>query len=304
MRKPLIVICGPTASGKTSVSIELARRLNGEIVSADSVQIYRHLNIGSAKPSTDELSAAKHHLIDIINPWDSFSASDFVNKSIHVIEDIQRRGKTPIICGGTGLYLHSLLYKMDFSNVEPDYDLRKELNNLSSDEIYKKLKALDCSTTLHPNDRKRIIRAIEVLSSGSQIDTFRDEEQRFCFLQICLSWNRDVLYERINQRCEEMFLNGFVEEVEKLLKNPYINTGLQSMKTIGYNQVCNYLQGDISLDNCIDEIKQKTRRYAKRQLTWFRHEKDITTINCSDYNNMSQIVDCIESSYRSLLLND
>ncbi|MBQ6476405.1 MAG: tRNA (adenosine(37)-N6)-dimethylallyltransferase MiaA [Clostridia bacterium] len=286
---PLLVICGPTASGKTSLSIKLAQMLDGEIISADSVQIYRGMDIGSAKPTKQEMSQITHHMIDIVDPWVDYSVSDFVSDSIIRINDIIARGKLPIICGGTGFYLHSLLYDLDFSGIAPNQELRNELSKMDTDDLYQRLLSLDPATTLHRNDRKRVIRSIEVLSQGGQINRFRQEHPRFHFHQFCLSWERATLYKRINSRCEEMILDGFIDEVNSLLQNPLINISLQSMQSIGYSQICRYLNGEISLDTSIEDMKQTTRRFAKRQLTWFRHESNCNVISCESYNSIDEI---------------
>ena len=276
-QKPVIVIAGPTASGKSAVALSLAQQIGGEIISADSVQVYKKLDIGSAKPTREEQRLVPHHLIDILEPWEHYSAASFCQQALDAICDVQQRGKYPILCGGTGFYLRSVLYDLDFSDTPPNPVLRAELEAQDVQTVYQKLQALDPQEAqrLHPNDKKRVVRAIEIALSGMKKGTFRAQYKRFDFYQYCLDMPRATLYDRIDARVDEMCKAGFMQEVQNLLRDPRITAQTPSMQSIGYRQLCAVAQGECTLEDAIVQIKQQTRRFAKRQLTWFRHETDV-----------------------------
>lgn len=284
-KKKIIIIAGPTASGKTNLGIELAKKINGEIISADSMQIYKYMDIGTAKPSEEEMQGIKHHLIDIIYPNEEFSVALFKQYADNAIEQIYSKGKIPIVVGGTGLYINSLTYSLNFSDSAPDKEYREHLENISKEYgakyLHDMLKSVDpdAANNIHPNNVKRVIRALEVFkNTGKRISdyqsTTKQNEPDYDFAYFCLDMPRDVLYDRINKRVDIMFNKGLIEEVKMLLSLGY-SRDLQSMQAIGYKEVFDYLDGKISLDEVKNTIKQNSRRYAKRQLTWFRKDTRI-----------------------------
>ncbi|WP_432409541.1 tRNA (adenosine(37)-N6)-dimethylallyltransferase MiaA [Wukongibacter sp. M2B1] len=279
MKKPVVIIAGPTAVGKTDISIEIAKRLEGEIISADSMQIYKYLNIGSAKPTEEEMQKIPHYLIDEIDPRTEFSVSEYKKLAKMYIEKVISRNKLPIIAGGTGLYVNSLLYDMNFSNTSSDKEIRdrltREYEKYGSKYLHDKLKEIDreAAERIHPNNVKRVIRALEIFYSTGETtkDFSRDliENQDYNYILIGLNRDRQLLYERINKRVDIMFNQGLLEEVQDL-----VNMGLKvqdiSMKGIGYKEVIGYIDGEYDLSYAKELIKKNTRRYAKRQLTWFK----------------------------------
>ena len=281
MNKPIIAIAGPTASGKSAVALALAKKVGGQIVSADSVQVYKRLDIGSAKPTAEEQKEVPHWLIDILDPWENYSAARFCDAAIDAINKIRAIGDVPILCGGTGFYLRSVLYDLDFGAVPPNEALRAELSQLDSQTLYQKLCGLspDEGAKLHPNDRKRVIRAIEIAQSGAEKGAFRTQKKRFDFFQFCLTMPRETLYQRIDARVDAMMQAGFLKEVQELLADPKISPTDASMQSIGYKQLCAFCSGECSLEEAVFQIKQQTRRFAKRQLTWFRHESDVLMLD-------------------------
>lgn len=283
--KKAIIIAGPTASGKTALSIDIAKELSGEIISADSMQIYKYMDIGTAKPTECEMQGIKHHMISIVDPKESYSASMYKQDALKCIEDIFSRGKTPIIVGGTGLYINALTYDMDFSNTLRDDDYREKLkeyaNEKGNNELFKLLEGSDqlAASKLHENDVKRVIRALEVKKlTGRSLyensDTFKENKAPFPYTYFALDWDREVLYERINKRVDIMIENGLLDEMRVLLSMG-LTKQMQSMQGIGYKQLFDYFEDKISLDDTIELIKMESRRYAKRQLTWFRNDKRI-----------------------------
>lgn len=273
----MIVIAGPTASGKSAVALELGKKLNCQIVSADSVQVYRGLDIGSAKATKEEMSTVTHHLIDILDPWEEYSAASFCKQACDCISDIQSQDAYPVLCGGTGFYVRSVLYDLDFGGASPDTELRASLQQMDEETLYAMLQELSPADAerLHKNDKKRVIRAIEIAKSGGEKGSFRQQEKRFDFFQFCLDMPREILYERIDRRVDIMVQQGLIEEVKNLLADPRISPDTMCMQSIGYKQICQYLTGECTLDEAVFSIKQQTRRFAKRQLTWFRHEADV-----------------------------
>ena len=302
--RKIIVIAGPTACGKTEYAIRVAENTGGEIVSCDSMQIYKFMSIGSAKPTAEELSRAKHWLVDKIDPRDDFSVARYRDMAKDAINDILSRGKTPIIAGGTGLYLNSLLYDMDFSEADRDLELRQTLMDeadlFGPEYVYKKLEAIDPvkASKIHPNNLKKVIRALEGASNGKGIAEFSELTARtgdYDVLLIGLTRDREELYDRINRRVDIMVEQGLFGEVEELLE-----MGLQeediSMKGIGYKEVIAYYDGQMTEDEAIDKIKQNTRHLTKRQLTWFRRYEDMHWINITELGDegaMKEIMDLI-----------
>jgi len=287
----VIVLTGPTASGKTAVSIELAKLLNGEIVSADSMQIYKYMNIGTAKPSEEEKQGINHYMINIISPDENYSVARYKQNASKFIEEIIAKGKTPIVSGGTGLYINSLVYNIKYSDTETNFKLRNELIQIAeskgNDYVYNMLSEMDpkAASRLHKNNLKRVVRAIEVYKSTGKSIIEHEAESRlvppaYKYKIFCLNFERNLLYDKINERVDLMIKVGLVEEVSKLVQMGY-SDGLTAMQAIGYKELLAYLKGKASLDESIDTIKRETRRYAKRQMTWM---KKITNINMIDLN--------------------
>ena len=292
MKQKLIVVAGPTASGKTRLAIDIAKSVNGEIVNADSMQIYKYMNIGSAKPTLEEQSEAKHHLIDFLDPDEEFSVADYTDLAHKVIAEIASRGKVPIMCGGTGLYINSVVNDITFGEIETDYKLREELNELakqhSSQYLLDILKEFDpvSAQRLHPGNLRRIVRAIEFYrTTGIPISEHQEmtkqKESRYEPLMLCVKWDREVLYDRINKRVDIMMNDGLLDEVKQLMEMGYTKE-LNSMKGIGYKEIIDYFEGNMSLEDTVNLIKQSSRRYAKRQLTWFRRDKRIHWLDANE----------------------
>ena len=307
MKEKIIVLAGPTAVGKTSLSIELAKNINGEIVSTDSMQIYKTMDIGSAKISPKEMKGIPHHMIDIINPDTPYSVAQYKEDEKIIIEEILRRGKVPILTGGTGLYINALTCNMNFTNSEKDDEYRVYLDKLAKEKgneyIHSLLKDIDPISykSIHPNNRKRVIRALEVYKcTNTPFSSYNAGESlydgKYDVLYYVLTMDRESLYNRINKRVDIMIEQGLISECINLMKNGY-NSSMQSMQGIGYKEVLLYLDNKISLDQSIEMIKQGSRNYAKRQLTWFRRdpravfldkdimsEEDILNKIVKDYN--------------------
>lgn len=289
MSKPkVIVICGPTASGKTALSIELAKKINGEIVSCDSMQIYKEMNIGTAKPTEQEKEGIKHYMIDIVSPDERFSVADYKREAKIAIREILKKGKVPIVVGGTGLYLDSLIYEIEYPNIEFDEQYRKQLemraNKEGLEKIYNEAKKIDpiAIEKISVNDRKRIIRILEIYKATGKNKTEQEKESRkneteFNYKVYALSWKRDKLYERINQRVDMMLKDQLVKEVEQIYKK--YNDFPTAMQGLGYKEVIQYLKSEISYEEMVEKIKMETRRYAKRQLTWFKKNKQTIWID-------------------------
>lgn len=280
----LIIIAGPTASGKTAFASLIAEQFNGEIISADSMQIYKEMNIGTAKITKDKLQGSPHHMIDIINPTDEFSVAEYSERARNIITDIISHGKRPIIAGGTGLYIDSLIYNMSYGCVEKDYKLREKLQNelelYGNENLHNKLRELDpiSSEKIHPNNTKRVIRAIEIALIGNKNKSeIIDNKNIRPHIMLGLKWDRNILYERINTRVDEMFDNGLLDEV-KMLYNKY-SSNLQAFSAIGYKEIIEYLNNKISYEEAKNKIKKNTRNYAKRQLTWLRKYPSIKWFN-------------------------
>ncbi len=284
-RKAFVVITGPTAVGKSNIAIKLAQMIKGEIISADSMQVYKHMDIGTAKVNKEQQELIKHYLIDEVNPDEEFNVVKFKKLAEKYINTILSKGKVPIITGGTGLYINSLIKNIQFSKTVKDEEYRNKLIKLSKEKgnkyIHDLLKKVDPITAekFHPNDLQRLIRALEVykhtqkpISEHQRLST--QEPSPYKHAIIGLKMDRQVLYERINSRVENMIKEGLVEEVKKLIEMGY-NKNMVSMQGLGYKETINYIEGKISLRQAIDLIKRDTRRYAKRQMTWFNKNKEI-----------------------------
>ena len=296
----VIVVVGPTASGKTKVSVELAQLINGEIISADSMQIYKYMDIGTAKPSMKERKGIKHFLIDEVYPNEDFSVVKFQELALKYIEQIICRGKVPIIAGGTGLYINSLIYNIKFSENETDWNLREELKKIALEKgneyLHSKLREIDPDSAdqIHVNNTKRIIRAIEVFKTTNKTITYhqrvsRLEASKYNYHLFGLSMERQLLYDRINKRIDCMVESGLVNEVKNLIALGY-NEELAAMQGLGYKEIFWFLKGRVTFNEAIYLLKRDTRHYAKRQMTWFRKIKDVKWIDIDADINENKII--------------
>ena len=303
-KEQVIVICGPTASGKTGLSIELAKKINGEIVSADSMQIYKDMNIGTAKPTTEEMQGIKHYLIDFVSPDERYSVADYKKDAKKAIKEIIDKGKTPIVVGGTGLYVDSLIYEIEYPEIEFDEEYRKELEKIVDEKgleyVYEKAKEIDPQAIekISKNDAKRILRILEIYHATGKNKTQQEIESRkkeveYDYKVYAINWDRETLYERINKRVDNMIEQGLIEEVEKISKK--YNKFPTAMQGLGYKEVVEYLKGNCTKEEMIEKIKKETRHYAKRQLTWFRKNKQTIWLDggkLTDYNVNLICSDC------------
>ena len=298
----VIVICGPTASGKTSLSVELAKKCNGEIISADSMQIYKEMNIGTAKVTLEEMQGIKHYMIDIVSPTERYSVAEFKVQAEKAIEEILKKGKTPIIAGGTGLYVNSLIYNIQYNDIKIDEEYRKYLEERVEKEglqsLYEEAKKIDCEAmkSISQNDQKRILRVLEMYHQTGKTKTelekeSRKEEVKYDYKVYAISWEREELYKRINKRVDIMIEQGLIEEVENLLKK--YNKFPTAMQGLGYKEVVEYLDKKITKEEMIEKIKMETRRYAKRQITWFKKIENVKWIqgNEATINNINLILE-------------
>ncbi len=297
---PVLVITGPTASGKTDIALSLAERIGGEIISADSMQIYRGMDIGTAKASPAEQKRVPHHLLDILEPGDRYSVADFKAAATAAARDILARGKWPILCGGTGQYLSAMMEGLVFTDTPTDYGLRESLNAEAASQglaqLHRRLQQLDpeAAARLAPADQKRIIRALEVnLQTGKTMGQLNRESRLagpdFRYQAYCLCPDRSILYERINQRVQKMFDAGLVDEVRRLLERQ-VPLDSPCLQAIGYKEILPYLRGEASRENTLAAIQQATRRYAKRQLTWFRKMPELNWLINSDRDQNLKII--------------
>lgn len=294
----LIVITGPTATGKTALAIEIAKRLNGEVISADSMQIYKGMDIGTAKVTPSEMQGIPHHMIGFIDPNTRFTVAEYQEKALEIIEKIIQHGKTPIICGGTGLYINSLLFKMNFSDydVELKAKVRSLANSLDKQSLWDYLFSLDSdrANELSVNDTKRVSRAIEIALSGSKSEIDETQIKRYDASIYILNGDRTEVYDRINKRVDIMLDNGLVQEVSALLEKG-IHPDSQAIQGIGYKEISAFIQGQCTLQEAIELVKQKSRNYAKRQLTWFRrYYKDAKWL---EYTEKEQNIQTIIKDY-------
>ncbi len=292
MDKPkVIVICGPTASGKTALSIELAKKINGEIVSSDSMQIYKYMDIGTAKPTQEEMQGIQHYLLDFVEPNQRYSVAEFKKDAENAIEQILAKGKVPIIVGGTGLYVDSLIYGIEYQDIKLDENYRAELEKKVEKEgletLYIEAQKIDPQAVekISENDKKRILRILEIYHATGKNKTEQEIESRkngvkYDYKVFAINMDREKLYERINKRVDIMIEQGLIEEVKNLLKK--YNEFPTAMQGLGYKEVVEYLENKISKEEMIEKIKRETRRYAKRQLTWFRKNKQTIWIGPHD----------------------
>lgn len=292
MEKPtVIVICGPTASGKTALSIELAKKINGEIVSADSMQIYKDMDIGSAKVTKDEMAGIKHYLIDIVSPDERYSVADYKKAAKAAIKEILEKSKIPIIVGGTGLYVDSLIYEIEYNNIKIDEEYRQLLKSIKENEGLEKLYEMaqeidpEAMKKISKNDYKRISRVLEIYHETGKTKTQQEAESRlkeipYNYKVFAIDYERKKLYDRINKRVDIMIENGLIKEVQNLL-NKYEEFPT-AMQGLGYKEVKQYLENQISKEEMIEKIKQESRRYAKRQITWFKKNDNTIWINGLD----------------------
>lgn len=288
-QKPIvIVICGPTASGKTALSIELAKKINGEIISADSMQIYKYMDIGSAKPTQEEMDGIEHYMLDFVEPNMRYSVADYKKQAEICIEKILEKGKIPIVVGGTGLYVNSLIYGIEYNEIKLDKEYRGKLEKIAEEEGLETLynKALEIDPTamekISRNDKKRILRVLEIYHETGKTKTeqeieSRSKEIKYDYKVFAINMDREILYDRINQRVDIMIEQGLIEEVKKIIsKYDELPTSIQGL---GYKETKAYIEGKITKEEMVERIKMETRRYAKRQITWFRKNKDTIWID-------------------------
>lgn len=301
MGNKIIVIVGPTAVGKTYVSVELAKKYNTGIISADSVQIYKEMNIGSAKISKNEMQGVVHYMIDIANPDENYSVSDFKADSEKIIDDMLLGGNIPIIVGGSGLYVNSLIYDLDFGKAKSNEKLRDYYNYYhkehGEDALYEKLQKIDpvAAEKIHKNNVKRVIRALEVYDitgiKFSELNTdIRKPSDKYECILVGLSMDRKILYERINQRVDKMISEGLIDEVKGLLDRGY-GKDLVSMQAIGYKEIIDYLEGSLNLEEAVNILKRNTRRFAKRQYTWFLKDENVKWFDIKDIKEINLTVE-------------
>lgn len=287
----LLIICGATASGKSSLAVECAKKLNTDVISADSQLVYRGLNIGTAKPTIEEMCGVKHHLIDVVEPTYSFSVSDYEDMALPIIDDMISKGKTPILCGGTGFYVNSVLYDMTYGEAKADEEIRNKylqiLNEKGKEYLFDILKSVDEKTAsvLHVNDVKRVIRALEIfeITGKKKSEQTYEKKPRYNYLAVAIDFPREQLYARIDSRVDEMFRLGLVDEVEGLLASG-LNENCQSLQAIGYKEVVECLKNNDNESTMRDIIKLNTRHYAKRQITFFKKLEGIVWLNPKDAN--------------------
>ncbi len=299
MKQPLIILTGPTAVGKTKLSIALAKAVNGEIISADSMQVYKRMTIGTAKILPEEMQGVPHHLIDILEPEEEFNVVLFARLAKQAMEQCWKNGKIPILVGGTGFYIQAVLYDIDFTENDDDKSYREELERIAAEQgaevLHEKLKLVDAKAAeeIHPNNVKRVIRALEFFEkSGGQKISEHNEEQKqkespYNFAYFVLNDDRDVVYERINQRVDIMLKQGLVDEVKALLSDG-ISPSAVSMQGLGYKEIVAYLQGECTLEEAVYILKRDTRHFAKRQITWFKREEDVIWLNRSEFHQSEE----------------
>lgn len=310
-KKPLIILTGPTAVGKTALSIRLAKAINGEIISADSMQVYKNMDIGSAKIMPDEMDGVPHHLIDILEPSDEFNVVTFKNLAKAALEDIVSCGKVPILAGGTGFYIQALLYDIDFTETKEDNIRRKQLEALALEKgpefLHDMLKKSDpkAAEEIHFNNVKRVIRALEYFEqTGEKISEHnaeeREKETAYNSCYFVLTDDRTKLYERIDMRVDKMLKDGLVDEVQNL-RAMGCHKKMVSMQGLGYKEILNYLDGEYDLERAVYLIKRDTRHFAKRQLTWFRREKDVIWVDRQDFLNENEILQFMTEKIKEIL---
>ena len=311
MGNKIIVIVGPTAVGKTYVSVELAKKLSTEIVSADSMQIYKEMDIGTAKITNDEMQGIAHHMIDIVRPDDNYSVSEFKENAEKIIDSLHLDNNVPIVVGGSGLYVNSLIYDLDFGKAKSNEKIRDYYDYYhrehGEDALYEKLKKIDpvSAEKIHKNNVKRVIRALEVYDitgiKFSELNTdIRKPSDKYECILVGLSMDRKILYERINQRVDKMISEGLIDEVRTLLEKGY-HKDLISMQAIGYKEIIDYLEGNTSLEESISILKRNTRRFAKRQYTWFLKDENVKWFDIKDIRDIDLTVENIYEFLKPLI---
>lgn len=301
MKQPILVLTGPTAVGKTETSVQLAKAVNGEIISADSMQVYRHMDIGTAKIRQEEMRGIPHYLVDEFEPNEEFNVMIFQKRVKEYLKDIYARHKIPILVGGTGFYIQAILYDIAFTENQGDDHFRREMQQLKKTEgekvLHDKLRQVDpeSAESIHPNNVKRVIRALEYYHfTGEKFSVHneveRQRESPYQFLYVVLNMDREKLYRRIDQRVDQMLEEGLVKEVESLLAHGY-GRNLVSMQGLGYKEIAAALSGECSLSDAVYQIKRDTRHFAKRQLTWFRREREVTMIDKEQFDNTEALVE-------------
>lgn len=297
MKQTVLAIVGPTASGKTTISIALAKAFSGEILSGDSMQVYRGMDIGTAKISDDEMEGIPHHLIDMCNPDTAFTVREYQQLAVQKIAEIHQREKLPIIVGGTGMYIEAVTHGYQMPPSKKDTAFRLALEKLAQEQgnevLHQRLQQVDAVSAkrLHPNDLRRVIRAIEVTQQTGRPFSEQAQKQKTRYEQIIwigLTMPRDLLYERINQRVDQMMEQGLLDEVKKLQKRGF-HAGMTAMQAIGYKELFQVLEGNVPLEIAVDQIKQGSRKYAKRQLSWFRRNERVRWFDTSEINALQEI---------------
>ncbi|GAA0378815.1 tRNA (adenosine(37)-N6)-dimethylallyltransferase MiaA [Paenibacillus motobuensis] len=300
----LLVLIGPTAVGKTKLSIEIAKAFSCEIISGDSMQVYRGMDIGTAKIQSSEMEGIPHHLIDVLNPDEPFSVAQFQDSCRQLIPEIGERGKLPFIVGGTGLYVESVCYEYQFTDIGADEGFRSQMQNIADEEgneaLHARLAAVDPQSAerLHPNDVRRVIRALEIYHmSGTTLSSQLESQNKQSPYNLCiigLTMDRQMLYNRIEQRIDEMMDAGLVDEVRSLLGRGFTRN-LISMQGLGYKEILEHLEDGVPLEDAVTKLKRDTRRFAKRQLSWFRHMKDISWVDVTDHKNFSGNLEAVRA---------
>ncbi len=304
MKKPLVILTGPTAVGKTALSISLSKSIGGEIISADSMQIYKHMDIGSAKITREEMQGVPHYLIDELMPDEEFNIVRFKQMAVEAMEKIYANGHIPIVTGGTGFYIQALLYDVDFTENEADSEYRTELELLAKERgsryLHDMLKEVDPASAkaIHCNNIKRVIRALEYFKlTGEKISEHNETESKkespYNFAYLVLNRKRDVLYERIEKRIDIMLDNGLIDEVRRLKEMGYTRD-MVSMQGLGYKEILDYLNGSITLDEAVYILKRDTRHFAKRQLTWFRREREVNWLDIDDMSENDMLTNVLD----------
>lgn len=302
-KKPLIILAGPTAVGKSEAAVALAKKIGGSVISADSMQVYRGMDIGTAKITREEMQGIPHYLIDILEPEEAFHVVRFKGLARQAADEILAMGRIPILCGGTGFYIQALLYDIDFTEEAPETEIRAELEEIASREgseaLYRMLSEVDpaAAAEIHPNNRKRVIRALEFYRlSGSRISEHNEAERKkeaaYRALYVCLTMERKKLYERINSRVDEMLEKGLLAEVSALREKGYTRD-MVSMQGLGYQELLMYLDGEIDLPEAVRRIKRDSRHFAKRQLTWFKREPEVQYLTREEYPDTEGLVEAI-----------
>lgn len=302
MKTRILSVVGPTASGKSALAIELAARLGGEIICCDSMQIYKQMDIGTAKPDAEELSEATHHLFDFADPFESFSCADYIPLAERCVEDIAARGKLPIFCGGTGLYLDRFLSGADFEATEIDDQFRRDMEAYAQEHgneaLHEKLREIDPESAdeIHPNNVKRVIRALEIFRTSGRRKSELDRESKsfeckYQAIQIGIKYaDREVLYNRINLRVDKMIEAGLLEETKRLMEDGVFERNSTAAQAIGYKELLSYFRGEKTLEEAVEDLKTATRRYAKRQLTWFNSHGNVIWLE-ADGKSLSELAD-------------